>query len=151
MDATAVEVLNDLILMNNDRIKGYQRTMQNLKPQDDDLRELFLKIIAQTQGFNKALTEEVVKLGATAETHTSVSGKLHLTWIGIKATFTGHNRRALLAECERGEDALKAAYMEALHGDSDLSPSQWELISAQAEEMKVIHDQIKALRDQVEK
>lgn len=151
MDATAAEVLNDLILMNNDRIKGYQRTMQNLKPQDEDLRELFQHIIAQTRGFNEALTEEVVKLGAKAETHTSVSGKLHLTWIGIKATFTGHNRKALLAECERGEDASKATYLEALHGDSDLSAAQWELISAQAEEMKLVHDQIKSLRDQAEK
>lgn len=144
----AAEVLNDLILMNNDRIKGYQKTMQNLRHQDEDLRTLFMEIIAQTQQFNEALSNEVRKLGVDVETHTSVSGKLHLAWIGIKATFTGNNRRALLAECERGEDALKSTYLEALHESSALSSEQWELISAQADQMKVIHDQIKALRDQ---
>lgn len=144
----AAEVLNDLILMNNDRIKGYQKTMQNLKDKDEDLRTLFMEIIEQTKQFNEALSNEVKKLGVDVETHTSVSGKLHLAWIDLKATFTGNNRRALLAECERGEDALRSTYLEALHESSALSTEQWELISAQADQMKVIHDQIKALRDQ---
>lgn len=148
MNTSAAEVLNDLILMNNDRIKGYQRTIHNLRPQDEDLSAIFTDIIEQTKQFNAALAAEVVNLGATAETHTSVSGKLHLAWIGIKATFTGHNRHALLAECERGEDALRQTYLEALNSDSDLSSAQWELISAQTAAMKLVHDQIKALRDQ---
>jgi uncharacterized protein (TIGR02284 family) len=148
MITPAAEVLNDLILMNNDRIKGYQKTMQNLRHEDEDLRPLFMEIIEQTQQFNEALSNEVKKLGVDVETHTSVSGKLHLAWIGIKATFTGKNRRALLAECERGEDALRSTYLEALHESSALSTEQWELISAQADQMKIIHDQIKALRDQ---
>src|SRR5688572_764704 len=105
MRTPAAEVLNDLILMNNDRINGYGKTMKNLKERDADLKIIFQEIIDQTKQFNKALSAEVEKLGAAAETHTSVSGKLHLTWIRIKATFTGHNRKALLAECERGEDA----------------------------------------------
>lgn len=145
---TAAEVLNDLILMNNDRIRGYQKTMQNLRDRDEDLRTLFMEIIEQTRQFNEALSNEVKKLGEDVETHTSVSGKLHLAWIGIKVTFTGKNRRSLLAECERGEDALRSTYLEALHESSSLSSEQWELISAQADQMKVIHDQIKALRDQ---
>ena|SRR6218665_553952 len=148
MYTPASEVMNDLILMNNDRIKGYQRTMKNLKEKDSDLRILFTDIIEQTQKFNNDLSREVEKLGAAAETHTSVSGKLHLAWIGIKATFTGHNRKALLGECERGEDALRITYLEAMNESSDLSPEQWELISDQARQMKLVHDQIKALRDQ---
>jgi uncharacterized protein (TIGR02284 family) len=148
MNTPSAEVLNDLILMNNDRIKGYQKTMQNLRDQDEDLRTLFLEIIEQTRQFNEALSNEVKKLGVDVETQTSVSGKLHLAWIGLKTTFTGKSRKSLLAECERGEDAIKSTYMEALHESSALSTEQWELISAQADQMKVIHDQIKALRDQ---
>jgi uncharacterized protein (TIGR02284 family) len=148
MRTPAAEVLNDLILMNNDRINGYGKTMKNLKERDADLKIIFQEIIDQTKQFNKALSAEVEKLGAAAETHTSVSGKLHLTWIRIKATFTGHNRKALLAECERGEDAIRVAYFEALNESSDLSSEQWELISVQAEQMKLIHNRIKMLRDE---
>lgn len=147
MITPAAEVLNDLILMNNDRIKGYQKAMQNLRDKDEDLRILFMGIIGETQQSNEALSNEVQKLGVAVETHTSVSGKLHLAWMGIKGTFTGKNRKALLAECERGEDALSSTYREALHESSTLSAAQWELIAAQANQMKVIHDQIKALRD----
>ncbi len=148
MRTPAVEVLNDLILMNNDRIRGYTNTTKSLKDRDADLKIIFKEIIDETRQFNIALAAEVEKLGAAAETHTSVSGKLHLTWIRIKATFTGHNRKALLAECERGEDAIRQAYLEALNESSDLSLDQWELISDQAEKSNLIHNRIKMLRDE---
>ena len=148
MSTPAAEVMNDLILMNNDRIKGYQKTIKNLKEKDKDLQDVFSEIIEQTTEFNRQLSEQVTQMGAEAETHTSASGKMHLAWISLRATFTGHNRRALLAECERGEDALRQGYFEALNEDNDLSSYQWELISEQAAAMKLTHDRIKALRDQ---
>ena len=33
-----VEVLNDLVLINNDRIEGYERAVKELKEEDHDLK-----------------------------------------------------------------------------------------------------------------
>lgn len=146
MRQTAIETLNDLILINNDRMKGYERALKDTK--DDDLKALFRNMIEQSRRFNIDLVEQVEYEGAKAETETSVSGKLHRTWMDIKATFSGHNRRSLLIECEKGEDASKEAYNEALHEDSGLSSKQLDIIALQAEELHVSHNKIKALRDE---
>ena len=39
-----VDVLNDLVMINNDRITGYQRAVKELKPGDADLKSLFDQI-----------------------------------------------------------------------------------------------------------
>jgi uncharacterized protein (TIGR02284 family) len=39
---------------------------------------------------------------------------MHRAWTNIKSTITGMSEHAVLAECERGEDAAKAGYEAAL-------------------------------------
>ena len=39
---------------------------------------------------------------------------MHRAWTNIKSTITGMSEHAVLVECERGEDAAKAAYEAAL-------------------------------------
>lgn len=148
MEQTAAHTLNDLILINNDRIKGYEKALKDLDAQDGDLAPLFNEMISQTRRFNADLSKQVELAGAQAETETSVSGKLHRAWIDIKATFAGNSRRSLLCECERGEDASKEAYQEALHEHNSLSTLQSELVAAQAREQSASHDRIKVLRDE---
>lgn len=148
MEQNAVDTLNDLILINNDRTKGYELVLKNLKPEDEDLKSLFLELEAQSRQFNEQLTNLVSKSGLQPETSTSVSGRLHRRWMDIKAAFFGNSRESLLIECERGEDASKEAYNEALHDDNMLNELQLNVIATQAAQQKISHDQIKALRDE---
>jgi len=148
MATTGVQVLNDLLLINNDRIKGYEQALKEAGKDDIDLKTIFSDMIKQTRKFNDQLKLLVEKAGARAETETSVSGRLHRVWIDLKATFTGKSRKGLLAECERGEDASKEAYNEALHGDSELTGEQIDILTQQAEEQQISHNRIKAMRDQ---
>lgn len=148
MQQTAIETLNDLILINNDRLKGYERALKDNKSKEADLDTLFHEMIEQTRRFNTALIALVEQSGSSPETESSFSGKLHRAWMDFKTSFTGHNRKNLLIECERGEDASKEAYNEALHEDNGLTDAQREIISAQAQEQKESHDRIKALRDE---
>lgn len=141
------QILNDLILINNDRIAGYTRAKEELKPEDGDLSNLFEHYIMQTKKFNTELTSEVVKYGETPEKGTMISGKLHRLWLDVKATFSGHDRKSILEECERGEDASKKAYEEALEDASILPADISNIIRQQAILQKEGHDQIKALRD----
>lgn len=148
MEQTAVDTLNDLILINNDRIKGYELTLKNLKAKDKDLANFFLQLEAQSREFNDRLIELVLESGLQPETGTSVSGRLHRRWMDIKATFTGNSRESLLIECERGEDACKEAYNEALHEEHMLNDMQLNVIAEQAAQQKASHDQVRTLRDE---
>lgn len=148
MKFTAAETLNDLILINNDRVKGYERALKETKDKDADLRDIFAQMMAQSKRFNEALTALVRQLGSQPETESSFSGKLHRAWMDLKTTFRGNTRRTLLIECERGEDASMEAYNEALHEDNGLTESQQQVIAEQAAEQKISHDTIKDLRDQ---
>ena len=141
-----IEVLNDLIEINNDRITGYEKAIKELKEVDADLKALFLGFIGQSHQYKLALGTEVQVLGGNIETATTVSGKIYRAWMDVKAAFTGHDTHTVLDNAEFGEDAAQKAYQQALDGD-DLSANLRSVITAQKEELKKAHDQVKALRD----
>jgi len=45
----SAEILNDLVQINNDRIEGYEKVIENLKDEDKDLKPLFISLIAESQ------------------------------------------------------------------------------------------------------
>ena len=143
-----IEVLNDLIEINNDRIVGYQKATEELKAEDNDLKSLFAEMIVLSQNNKSALTKEVQVLGAEPESGTTNSGKIYRAWMDIKAVFTGHDRETVLENCEFGEDAAKRAYKMALETEG-LAGHLVALISSQQTAQKAAHDRVKAIRDQV--
>lgn len=143
-----VEILNDLVQINNDRIEGYQRASKDLKDEHADLKALFTRLIGQSQGYKLALGTEISAFGKDIETSTTTSGKIHRAWLDVKAAFTGHDAHDVLEECEFGEDAILKAYRSAL-ADENLPAYLRETISQQESELLDAHDEIKALRDSV--
>src|ERR1700754_4099718 len=141
-----IEVLNDLIQINNDRIAGYEKAIKETKPEDDDLKVLFATMIAESHRIRIALSTEVQALGAEVEMDTTVSGKIYRAWMDVKALFGGDGRHAILASCEEGEDAAQKAYQSALN--KDLPAYIRELLVRQQESLRASHDEVKALRDQ---
>lgn len=142
-----VEVLNDLIEINNDRIAGFERASKDLSAEDNDLRNLFTLFAQDSRTNVQELTAAVAQAGETAETGSSTAGTLHRTWLDVKATFTGHDRKSILAECERGEDAIKKAYRDALTNEDGSVSAYAELLTKQQAKINEGHDRIKALRD----
>jgi uncharacterized protein (TIGR02284 family) len=139
-------VLADLIKINNDRIEGYEKALKDLKPADNDLQLIFLKAIDQSRSIRMTLGKEIQVLGEEIPTGSSGGGVIHRAWLEVKATFTGHNRHAILASCEFGEDAAQKAYESAL--ESEHLPDYLSAIVLQEkQELRIIHDEIKALRD----
>jgi uncharacterized protein (TIGR02284 family) len=65
----------------------------------------------------------------------------------VKATFSGKDRKAILASCEYGEDAAQKAYEEALATDATLPDDIRQLIAEQKSSLKRSHDKIKRMRD----
>ena len=140
------EILNDLIEINNDRVAGYEKAIEDLKDDDSDLKSLFVEMIGQSHKHKSTLAQEVQVLGGEAETGTTASGKIYRAWMDVKAVFTGHDRQTVLNNCEFGEDAAQKAYKMALETEG-LSADLRSTITEQKADLRTSHDKIKALRD----
>src|SRR5215217_4633650 len=113
-----VEVLNDLILINNDRIEGYKKASDETDASDTDLKSLFSNLADHSRQNVAELTAEVNTLGGEPATGTMVSGKIYRAWMDIKSAFTSENRQTALENSEFGEDAAQKAYDSALKSDA---------------------------------
>ena len=92
------------------------------------------------------LQEQVRALGHEPETGGSVSGAIHRGWVEVKSAVTGRDAKAILEECERGEDYAKARYADVLK--RDLPTQLREIVQRQYEGVLSNHDRIRRLRDQ---
>jgi len=142
-----VEVLNDLVMINNDRITGYQRAIKDLKTDDDDLKSLFDQMIVRSQKIKSDLVNEIQVLHGDVETGTTDLGKIYRAWMEVKAVFTGESRHAILSNCEAGEDAAQKAYKKALETER-LPAFLRELLTQQQITLKDSHNEIRELRNQ---
>jgi uncharacterized protein (TIGR02284 family) len=149
--AKTIEILNDLILINNDRIEGYERALKEIEKSegDTDLVPMFLRFIDDSRRFKVELGTEIAAFGRDMATGTTMPGKLHRAWMAVKETFSGNDRHSILEECEFGEDAIKKAYDEAL-SDEILATYIREMLLDQQEELIEAHDEVKGLRDSVQ-
>ena len=146
----SLDVINDLIKINNDRVAGFEKAGTDLENDSDGLIAVFNKLAGESQQYVTELTAIARQYSGEAAEGTSTSGDLHRAWIDIKATFTGHDVLAVLNECERGEDAAKAAYRDALDPENELTPELVQVLQMQQQGITEGHNLIKSLRDQVE-
>jgi len=138
-----IATLNDLIETCRDGEKGFTEAQKDVK--DADLQALFSSYSAERAKFVTELTNEVKRMGGPAEKSGSVAGAAHRGWIDVKSAMTDRDRKAILNECERGEDYAKAAYEKAIK--KNLAASTLELIERQYRSVKGAHDRVKQLRD----
>ena len=143
-----VEILNDLIMINNDRIAGYERAINESKDLDVDLKAMFEGMIRESEQYKNELVQKYSEAGGgNIEEGTTNSGKIYRAWMDVKATFTGSDRKAILASCEFGEDAWRRAYEAALNAEGELDAGTRALITEQYNAEKKSHDIIKKYRD----
>ncbi len=142
-----VEVINDLIQINNDRVVGYEKAANESKDSDMDLKTTFTEMADQSRKYAAELTQEVGRLGGDASTDTTLSGKVYRIWMDLKAAISGKDRESILGSCEYGEDVAQRAYDAALESDAYMSTEIRQLISNQKSNLKKSHDLIKKYRD----
>ena len=142
---SSISVINDLIEINNDRVAGFEKAISDINDENVDLKELFMAYAEQSRKNGQELAA-IVGSADEVETGNSVSGTLHRAWIDVKSLFGGSDRASILSEAERGEDAIKKAYQDALT-DGNLPYDAVEVVRTQAQGINSAHDKIKALRD----
>jgi uncharacterized protein (TIGR02284 family) len=143
----AIEALNDLILINNDRITGYEKAAHQSRDLEPDIKNIFHHMASESRKYVSDLHAEILGMGGKPVSGTTTSGKLYRAWMDLKATFTGPDSQALLISCEEGEDAAQKAYIHALGSANELPENIFTLVQKQQLALKSSHELIKRYRD----
>ena len=139
----AISVLNELIETCKDGAKGFATASE--KADSAELKALFSKYSAQRTSFAADLDGQVVSLRGKPAESGHVAAAAHRGWIDLKTAFTGNDDKALLNECERGEDYAKKAYADALK--ENLPTDLQTIVQRQSLEVKAAHDKVRDLRN----
>ena len=147
MNEKTVEILNDLVQINLDRVRGYTKAAEETNSDDADLRALFTDFANDSRGYAEELSALVRNLGGEPATDSTQRGKIYRAWMDMKAVVTGSNRKAILGSCEYGEDAAQRQYERALEDSEDLPADIRQVIVSQKDKLRLGHDRVKAMRD----
>ena len=144
----AISTINSLIETLKDGEKGFKEASEAVR--DPQLKSLFQQYSQQRQRFAGELQVQAQGLGeAKPEKSSSTAGAMHRTWINLKSAVTSGDDKAILGECERGEDSAVHEYEEAMN--DGLSGTAREVVARQFTEIKSAHDRVKQLRDTAKK
>lgn len=138
-----IATLNHLIETCRDGEHGFKTAAEDAKA--PELGRLFRELAGQRGQFVRELQNHVASLGGDVEKRGSVGGSLHRGWIDLKAAIASNEPHAVLAECERGEDAAVEAYRDAL--DKDLDTQSRAVVMRQFTAIQAAHDRVRQLRD----
>lgn len=139
----SISVLNELIETCKDSEAGFKTAADGL--QSSDIKAQFIEYARERGEMASQLQSEVRRLGGDPEQSGSMAGSLHRGWIDVKSAVTGHDDKAIVAEAERGEDAAKAVYQEAL--GKSLPGSTESVVRQQSAKVQRVHDTVRNLRD----
>jgi len=139
-----ISTLNDLIETSKDGEEGFRSCAENasnpqLKTFFSNRAQSCTQAVLELQGLVRAY-------GGSPESSSSLGGAVHRRWVDIKSMVTGKDDKAVLKECERGEDVAVASYRRAL--DKNLPIEVRSVVEKQYQGVLHNHDQVKALRDQ---
>lgn len=142
----AIDALNTLIQINNDRIEGYKTAAE--ETDETELQTLFSELSHTSKKCNSDLIVEVKSLGGTPIEGTKTTGKIYRAWMDFKALLTSKSRSSVLNSCEYGEDVAISTYQDVIDGNvEDLTLVQQAMIKAQQMLIKADHNKVKSLRD----
>lgn len=138
-----ISTLNNLIETNKDGQEGFKQAAEGVET--SNLKSTFFEYSQQRSQFTGELRELVRELGGDPENSGSIAGSLHRGWINIKSAVTGQDEGSILNEAERGEDAAKKAYKNAM--EENLPANVNAVVSRQSTAINAAHDKVRDLRD----
>jgi uncharacterized protein (TIGR02284 family) len=145
MDTKATQaLLNELVETLKDGQKGYADAMTDVE--DATLKDTFRKYAAQRSEYLTEIEDQMFKMNLKPDESSSVTGTVHRTWLNLKAAITSKDNKAVLNECERGEDYAVKAYQTALKAEG-LPMALKSVIEKQYQGVREAHDKIRMLAE----
>jgi uncharacterized protein (TIGR02284 family) len=139
-----VATLNELIETSRDGEKGFALAAKDAK--DPALTGVFSEGERSCRVAAEELQDVVRQIGGSPDSRGSVKGAVHRGWVSVKAAASPRDAKAVLEECERGEDYAEAKYAEALK--HDLPDDVLQIVERQYRGVVAHHDRIRDLRNQ---
>lgn len=138
-----ITTLNELAEISRDGEKGFMVAAEDVE--NPNLRDLFRTAAARCAEGAKELESKIVSLGGEPSSGGSMTGAVHRAWTNLKAALASRSEKAVLEEVERGEDAAKDAYQQAIA--QPLPAEIKSLIERQYQGVKENHDRVRNLRN----
>lgn len=120
-----IDLLNDLLKANNDRIGVYEKVAKQYRNPGTGFKNLFAEMIHQGRQNKAVLGHAILLNGGLIDDEKTHAGKLYTAWMEIRSAVAGKNNTALLESCEFAEVTALRAYTEILNtaahmvGDED--------------------------------
>jgi len=146
----AIGTLKGLVEICKDGQEGFKEAAENIS--NSEYKVVFQNYAQQRGMFASELESEIKRLGGDDDTSNlegmwnDVAGAAHRTWLNLKSAITSGDAKAILNECETGEDAAVRAYENALD-DREVPIEVSSLIRNQYAAVKEAHDRIRSLRN----
>lgn len=144
MTTNVIAVLNDLIETSKDGERAFMRTAEDAN--HASVKQALLESADRCTRGARELQDLVLKLGGKPEGGGSVAGALHRGWLDVKSAVGSRADHAILADCEKGEDAAKKRFHEAL--EKDLPADVRAVVERLYHGVLQNHDRIRSMRDQ---
>ena len=138
-----INTLNELAEISRDGEQGFLAAAEDV--QNPTLKHVLRTAAARCAEGAKELESKIVSLGGDPSRSGSMTGAMHRAWTNLKSALTSRSERAVLEEVERGEDAAKDAYQQAIA--QPLPPEIRSMVQRQYQGVKENHDRVRSLRD----
>lgn len=141
-------VAKDLIETLENGKEGFAKAADKLEGSDaPEWAHTMRRFSDQRAEFSDELRQIAQSYGDDVEQKSTIPGALHRGWMGLVDALTGSSPNAVLDAAEQGEDHAVKEYEKAL--EADLSPDFRAVVARQFSDVKMAHDQVRALRNAV--
>ncbi|AMO23742.1 hypothetical protein GCM10027034_36420 [Ramlibacter solisilvae] len=140
-----IDVLQDLAECALDGEYGFRECAAQARRAD--LKATLMQRAVECRRATQELNEQVRALGGRVEEHGSAAAAMHRGWVALRTALATYDDKAVLEECERGEDNAVARYRKAMK--KPLPADVKQMVERQMQGVQRNHDQIKMLRDQL--
>jgi uncharacterized protein (TIGR02284 family) len=138
----AVSTLNHLISIAKDGYNGMDSAAQSAR--DPQLKSTLMQLSRERNRVATELQNCVRSLGGDPDTSGTTMGAAHRGFMDIKAAISANTDKALVEECERGEDKAVKEFREALA--KDLPADTRRIVETCFGEVRSSHNKISALK-----
>ena len=138
----SLQVLNDLVRINKDRVEGYKRASYDTSV--SDLKALFCNMADESRKNITSLTREAIAAQGNPINELTPIGRIYNAWLTSQLKFEGENNDSVLNTCEFIELASLNAYKASKL--SSLSSHLIELIEHQEQSLETSYNVIRAYR-----
>jgi len=143
MNDKVISTLNDLIETSRDGEAGFALASKDSR--EPELTGLLNEGEESCRAAAAELQDQVRLLGGVAEDGGSAKAAVHRGWISAKTVVISRDSRAILEECERGEDYALARYADAMK--VELPEPARSIVQRQYENVVVTHHRVRDMRN----